>query len=88
MKYLVTYDISDDKIRSNLSKFLLKYGVRVQFSCFELECNEKELKEITSFIESIIDIETDSVFLFPISKNMEKSIIELGSSRNIDYEVI
>ena len=82
-KYLVTDDISDNKIRNSLSKFLLQFGVRVQLSCFEIECGEKELKAVVSFIEKNIDKSLDSVFLFPISKNMESSIIEIGKGREL-----
>lgn len=88
MKYLVTYDISDDKVRNAISNFLLKYGVRVQFSCFEIECSKSELVSIISFIEKRIDNDFDSVFLFPISKNMEKSVVEIGISRSLNSEVI
>jgi CRISPR/Cas system-associated endoribonuclease Cas2 len=52
-------------------------------SCFEIECGEKELKAVVSFIEKNIDKSLDSVFLFPISKNMESSIIEIGKGREL-----
>jgi len=88
MRYLLTYDISDDRIRNTVSKYLLKYGVRVQLSCFEIECSEEELKKILSFIDGKIDKTFDSVFVFPISKNMESSIVEIGVKRNLNPGVI
>ncbi len=33
---IITYDIQDNKLRSHVSKFLLKHGVRLQFSVFEI----------------------------------------------------
>ena len=35
MRYLISYDISDDKIRSRISRLLEAYGSRVQRSVFE-----------------------------------------------------
>jgi len=78
MKYLVTYDISDNRIREKVSRFLLRFGKRVQLSCFEVECDEADLKCIVKFLQESIDNMTDSVFLFPISKNMDVSIVRLG----------
>jgi CRISPR-associated protein Cas2 len=77
-KFLVTYDISDDKKRGRVSNILSKFGERVQYSCFEIECSENELKELLNCLESIIDDSTDSIFFFPITKNMEKNIVEIG----------
>lgn len=88
MKYLLTYDISDDKIRTAVSRYILKYGERVQLSCFEIECSEEELKEMLFFIKSKIDDYSDSVFVFPISKNMEGAIIEIGIKRTVNSRVI
>jgi len=88
MKYLLTYDISDDKIRTAVSRYILKYGERVQLSCFEIECSEEELKEMLFFIKSKIDNYSDSVFVFPISKNMEGAIIEIGIKRTVNSRVI
>jgi CRISPR-associated protein Cas2 len=40
MKYVVTYDISIDKRRTKLSDLLEGYGVRVNYSVFEVELSE------------------------------------------------
>ena len=37
MKYLVTYDIINDKKRTKLSDLLETYGYRVNYSVFELD---------------------------------------------------
>lgn len=33
---IVSYDISNDKVRSKFSKFLLEYGDRLQYSVYEI----------------------------------------------------
>jgi CRISPR-associated protein Cas2 len=37
MKYVVTYDISNDKRRTKLATLLDKYGIRVNYSVYECE---------------------------------------------------
>ncbi len=48
MRYIITYDISDTKLRNKLSKILEKYGERVQYSVFELELSEREFRNLLS----------------------------------------
>jgi len=88
MKYLVTYDISDNRTRDSVSRTLSKYGVRVQLSCFEIECKEEELVELLEMINKKIDPLTDSVYFFPVTRNAERSICEIGSRREVDGKVI
>jgi len=80
-KFLLTYDISETKIRTKVANILSKLGKRVQYSCFEVECTEKELRELSARLKKEIDPTTDSVFFFPITKNMEKAVVEIGVKR-------
>jgi len=45
MHYVVAYDITNDKRRKKLSDLLETYGVRVNYSVFEIELNETK-KEV------------------------------------------
>ncbi len=84
MRYLVTYDISEDSIRNKLIKFLNEYGKRVQFSCFEIEIGKSQLADLIEKIEDLINKETDKVFFFPISKYATPFVRKLG--KNIDED--
>ncbi|SNR63097.1 CRISPR-associated endonuclease Cas2 [Desulfurobacterium atlanticum] len=77
MKYLVVYDISDDKIRNKVSTRLKKFGMRVQYSAFEIEIKKTDYIKLYKEIASIID-KTDSVFFFPLSSYSESLILKLG----------
>lgn len=48
---IITYDIVDNKLRGKLSKFLQKYGVRVQFSVFQIANSTRVLSIVTEKIE-------------------------------------
>jgi len=84
MRYLITYDISEDSVRNKLIKFLNEYGKRVQFSCFEIEASKIQLVDLIKKINDLINKETDKVFLFPISKYAAPFVRKLG--KNIDED--
>ena len=43
---LVSYDISNDKVRTKFAKFLSKFGFRLQYSVFEIHNSEAVLSNI------------------------------------------
>ena len=72
---LVTYDIADDKLRTSFSKFLSKYGRRLQCSVFEIQNSDRLLRililEITKTYERKFT-EEDSVIIFEIGDDEQK----------------
>ncbi len=69
MKYLITYDIKDDKKRKKISDILEGFGVRVNFSVFECEVNRTKLARLKSKIEKHIDKKQDSIRFYHICQN-------------------
>ena len=45
---IVSYDISDDKLRTNFAKYLSKFGHRIQYSVFEIDNSTRILDNIIS----------------------------------------
>src|SRR5690606_2556717 len=41
VKRVVCYDVVDDRMRNRIFKLLKDYGRRVQYSVFEVECDER-----------------------------------------------
>ncbi|MEA3443118.1 MAG: CRISPR-associated endonuclease Cas2 [Bacteroidota bacterium] len=81
----VLYDIRKDKPRNKVAKFCKQAGLyRVQMSVFlgSLERNEKDSLQLQ--IEELIDEETDSVYIFPMSKNELKQTVLLGQAFDKD----
>lgn len=50
--YLVLYDIEDDRLRTRFSKFLQKYGRRLQYSVFEVKNSKRILDNIKTEIKT------------------------------------
>ena len=58
--YLITFDITDNKIRTNIGKHLLKYGNRVQKSVFEVRVKtDNELQQLMTHCNTIIEEDDD-----------------------------
>ena len=77
----VLYDIKMNKPRSKVAKICKQSGLyRVQKSVFlgSLEDNEKDTLELS--VSDLIDEETDSVYIFPMSKNELRQTALLGQA--------
>lgn len=69
---IISYDISNDKLRTKFSKYLGKYGHRIQFSVFEIDNSEKILNNIVSEIINEYEkrfSQEDSVIIFMMSSS-------------------
>ncbi len=80
MKYLVVYDISDNKRRRKLFKLLLGYGINVELSIFEVELDKKSLLAIKQEIKKIINPKEDVVYIFPYIKEPIRNGIYKGKN--------
>ncbi len=69
MRYLVAYDIKDDRRRNRLFKLLKGYGYNIQKSVFEIPIDNKILiQKLEKEIRNIIDKDEDIVYIFPFYK--------------------
>ncbi len=67
--FLIMYDIEKDKTRTKFAKFLMKYGVRLQFSVFKIENSNRILENVKIKIKSQFEPrfgQGDSVLIFQI----------------------
>lgn len=86
---LVSYDISNDKVRTRFSKFLSKFGFRLQYSVYEIRNSERVLQNIIAEIKNSYEHlfeETDSIIIFNLKDSCEK--IPFGNARNNDSDFI
>ena len=49
---VVSYDISDDKLRTRFSKYLSKFGHRLQYSVFEIDNSPRIIDNIITDIKN------------------------------------
>lgn len=67
MHLLVTYDISNTKNRTKLSTLLEGYGLRVNYSVFELDIKQKNLDILLMQMEVLLG-KHDSLRVYRFSK--------------------
>ena len=70
--FLVIYDIASDKLRTKFSKYLSKYGRRLQYSVFEITNSLRILDNIRTEIKTSFErkfSQSDSVLIIQIPDN-------------------
>lgn len=75
-RYLIAYDIPDDKRRTRLSKRLLAYGDRIQYSVFVSDLKPARLVRLRTTIRDVVEPEEDSVL-----------VCDLGPVRTLSSDV-
>lgn len=67
MKYVVAYDIADDRRREDVATLLSGYGPRVQLSVFECEFrSRRETGTVRAKLRDLIDPVEDQIRLYPL----------------------
>jgi len=87
MNYLIMYDITENKVRYQIAKYLEKKGcVRIQKSVFLAKTENQyfqeihdTLKEVNSYYEN-----QDSIILVPINASDVRSMKLIGKNVNIE----
>lgn len=85
---VVSYDISDDKMRTNFSKMLKKNGaIRLQYSVYEVSNTKRIVDNLVAKIEAYAKHFTpdDSVILFDIAS---ENLIKYGNAIHRDEPVV
>ena len=86
---IISYDISNDKLRTKFAKYLSRFGHRLQYSVFEIDNSEKILNNIMADISNTYEkrfSQEDSVIIFILSKTCKA--VKYGYAKNEDADVI
>lgn len=84
---LVSYDISDDKLRTKFAKDLSKYGYRLQYSLFQIDNSEHLLDNFVNILENKYASkfsQADSVMIIRLNPNCK--IDKYGYAKNEDTD--
>lgn len=86
---IISYDIHKDKLRTKFTKYIKKYGYRLQYSVFEITNSKNILKNIMCEISNMFEKEfeqTDSVIIIETSENCK--ITKWGYAKNDEDDII
>ncbi len=89
--YVISYDISDDRTRSKVSKLLEGYGVRVQKSVFECWLDDRQFITLKSKLSSLINMNTDSIRFYALYGRCVSFIDVIGNGyvyEGVDLDIV
>lgn len=89
-KYVISYDISCNKIRNKVATKLGNYGKRVQYSVFECELTDIRFQKLyKKLLELCGTSETDSIRIYMLCENCTKKISIIGIKKEtIENEMV
>ena len=88
---LLSYDFSNDRARTKFSKFLDKFGHRMQYSVYEIHNSPRVLQNIKTEIELKYKKSftgADSIVIFQICEGDKKKVVRYGYAENEEKEVV
>ena len=86
---IISYDIKEDKLRNKFSKFIKKYGYRLQYSVFEITNSKRMLDNIMVEIKDKFEkqfSQSDSIIIIQTSENCK--ITKFGYAKNEESDII
>lgn len=78
MNLIICYDVCKTKRRNKLAALLEGYGLRANYSVFELDVSERIYAELKQCIARIIEPKTDKVLFYRICKTCMAKSESLG----------
>lgn len=89
MLVLITYDVntqtSDGRKRlRKVAKECVNYGQRVQNSVFECQFDSTKFRQVKASLESIIDIEKDSLRFYNLGDKYKNKVEHIGIKPSFD----
>ncbi len=88
---IVSYDISNDKVRTKFSKFLTKFGRKLQYSVYEIRNSPRVLQNIMAEVELVYKPRftgADSIIIWQVGEVDKKRIVRYGYAANDESDVL
>lgn len=77
--YVISYDISSDKIRKKTADVLMNYGKRIQYSVFECDLTKSRFDKLYGELCKLsIGEEEFNIRFYSICENCAKKILVIG----------
>ncbi len=89
MTYIIMYDITDDKVRTQIAKYLERQGcIRIQKSVFLTKSENQKFQEIHDTLREVNTYyeNQDSIILVPVNASDVRSMKLIG--KNVQIEAI
>ena len=84
-RFVVCYDVANNKRRSKVAACLDGYGDRVQDSVFELSVNRALLDQCITEVSGLINAAEDSVIVYRLCTACERERVYLGVGEQVAH---
>ena len=91
MVVLISYDITSNRRRARLHKYLKEFGLNTQKSVFECDIEPDMLRQVMASAAMVIDRATDSVRCYRLCSHCLKRVVVSGVGlklAGLDYMII
>lgn len=86
--YLVCYDVSDNKLRQRVHRFLIGYKVGGQKSFFECWLTAAELRDVRRTLAELLDLGNDRAHIFQLDPRMSRDLLGRATAPVTDVFLI
>lgn len=89
MRFIICYDIKENRIRNRVVKYLEGRAFRIQFSVFSYSCSNREIAAVWRELLKITkSAEKPLLMIIPVCKACDKDILMHGSPLEEDSPLI
>jgi CRISPR-associated protein Cas2 len=82
MFYIISYDITDNRMRNKVCRLLKDHGSHVQYSVFECELEPAELTQLLKEASPLLNGQQDSLRVYSLCRNCCNTALTLEHTRN------
>jgi CRISPR-associated protein Cas2 len=83
-RYVVAYDIPDDKRRTKMARTLEGHGERVQYSVFECQLTEAQFERLWKALTKLMRAEEDSLRAYRLCGECARWVKTAGQARVVE----
>ena len=85
--FIISYDISKDKVRNKIAKLMEGYGRRVQYSVFECDLSKKQYTELYGKLAVLMESEEEgNIRIYDICANCSRKLAVIGVRKRMEGE--
>lgn len=85
MRFVVCYDVANDRRRRQIATCLDGYGDRVQNSVFELVVDRTLMESCLAEISMLMDLSEDNIAIYRLCSSCERERLYLGVGEAADH---
>lgn len=85
--YLISYDITDTKVRNKVAKELENYGRRVQYSVFECELSVRQYHILYQKLFGLMTNAEGNIRLYMLCPSCTSKTVQIGNVQGNAYQI-